>query len=255
MEKIKIVDTIYEIKSIAPVSNNVIQIIFAGDPPAAWGNITTYTIGGLEAGHITGYDTVYRVEGQTVYLSNDGSVYQEPPEVLPQEPYEPTAEELLKMAKSAKRAEVSSACEQIIYDGVSVALADGSTEHFALTEHDQLNLFGKQAQLAAGVQELEYHADGQPCRYYSAADMQAIITAAMWHVSYHTTYCNALNMWIAACEDAEGVQEIFYGADVPEEYQSEVLKAYLKEIADMAAPEAGKENADAVDAETETSEA
>ena len=80
---------------------------------------------------------------------------------------------------------------------------------------------------------MEYHADGQPCRYYSAADMQAIIQAAMWHVSYHTTYCNALNMWVAGCETAEEVQEICYGADVPKEYRSEVLKAYLLQIAAM----------------------
>ena len=73
----------------------------------------------------------------------------------------------------------------------------------------------------------------------------------MWHVSYHSTDCNAHNMWSAACGDVEDVQEILYGADVPEEYQSEVLKAYLKEIADMAAPEAGEESADA---ETETVE-
>ncbi len=56
----------------------------------------------------------------------------------------------------------------------------------------------------------------------------------MWHVSYHTTYCNALNMWIAGCESAEEIQQIFYGADVPEQYQSEVLKAYLVKIAAMA---------------------
>ena len=53
----------------------------------------------------------------------------------------------------------------------------------------------------------------------------------MWHVSYHTTYCNTLNMWIAGSQTAEEVQEIFYGADVPEEYQSEVLKTYLTQIA------------------------
>lgn len=41
-------------------------------------------------------------------------------------------------------------------------------------------------------------------------------------------------MWIAGCETAEDVQEIFYGADVPEKYQSEVLKAYLLQIAGMA---------------------
>ena len=112
-----------------------------------------------------------------------------------------------------------------------------------MTEHDQLNLFGKQVQLAAGTTELEYHADGQPCRYYSAADMQTIIAAAMQHVSYHTTYCNAVNMWIAGCESTEEVQAIYYGADVPEEYQSDVLKAYIASMKESA----GDENAQAAE--------
>ena len=231
-EKIKINDQLYEIDRVAQVQPHVLRICFSSDIPAVWGDITIYTAGGVEAGQITGYSTVYRDEGQTIYLSNDGSVYASPedPGELPVEPYEPTLEEL----QDAKRQEVSSACERIIYNGVSVTLTDATTEHFSLTEHDQINLFGKQAQLAAGVEQLEYHADGQPCRYYSTADMQAIITAALWHVSYHTTYCNALNMWIAACETAEEVTAIFYGADVPEEYQSEVLQAYLTQIAAMA---------------------
>ena len=37
----------------------------------------------------------------------------------------------------------------------------------------------------------------------------------------------ALNMWIAGCQSTEEVQEIFYGADVPKQYRSEVLNAYL----------------------------
>ena len=247
-EKIKINDQLYEIDSIAQVQPHVLQICFSSNIPTVWGDITIYTAGGVEAGQIKGYDTVYRNEGQIIYLSNDGSVYTPPedPGELPVEPYEPTLGEL----QDAKRQEVSAACERVIYNGVSVTLTDGTTEHFALTEHDQINLFGKQAQLVAGVEQLEYHADGQPCRYYSAADMQAIIAAALWHVSYHTTYCNALNMWIATCETAEDVQAIYYGADVPEEYQSEVLKAYLKEIADMAATEAGEGSIDAETTET-----
>ena len=50
-----------------------------------------------------------------------------------------------------------------------------------MTEHDQLNLFGKQVQLAAGTDQLEYHSDGQACRYYSAKDMQ-LITSRNPHV-------------------------------------------------------------------------
>lgn len=136
--------------------------------------------------------------------------------------------ETLEEIKTAKKQEIGQECDRTIYDGLDVTLTDGSTEHFSLTDHDQLNLFGKQVQLTRGVEQLEYHSDGQPCRYYSTADMQLIIAAAMQHVSYHTTYCNALNMWLTGCESVEEVQEIYYGADVPEVYQSDVLKAYLK---------------------------
>lgn len=68
--------------------------------------------------------------------------------------------------------------------------------------------------------------------------MQTIITQAIWHVSYHTTYCNALNMWVAGAETADELQQIFYGADVPEAYQNEVLKAYLLQVAAMTGDDA-----------------
>ena len=243
MEKIKIKGKLYEIRSIQTIEPHVMQIVFVGTPPTKWGDITLYTDGGIECATLTGWTTVYRDEGQTVYLSDDSSVYQTPDpdsgEVLPPEPYVPTLAEL----QSVKKREISQACERIIYSGVDVTFTDGSVEHFSLTEHDQLNLFGKQVQLAAGAEQLEYHSDGQPCRYYSAADMQTIIAAAMQHVSYHTTYCNAVNMWIAGCESTEEVQAIYYGADVPEEYQSDVLKAYIASMKESA----GDENAQAAE--------
>lgn len=234
----------YEVESIRTITPHILQVVFADEvnTPDEYGDIKIYTAGGIQCANLLGYNTVYRDEGKTVYLSDDGSVYQVPGEIgeqLPPEPFVPTPEELLAVAKTSKSQEISAACERIIYRGVSVTLLNGSTEHFSLTEHDQINLFGKQAQLAAGAEILEYHADGKPCRYYSAADMQAIIQAAMFHVSYHTTYCNALNMWLASCQTVEEAQQIFYGADIPEEYQSEVLKAYLLQIAQLVE---GEEN-------------
>ncbi len=188
--------------------------------------LLTKADGGKVYGNYRDYTTVYRqMDDGSIILSNDGSVYV-PPE--PIEPYVPTLEEL----KAMKKAEVAAACNAIISAGVDVTLPNGTTEHFSLEEnsekHDQLNLFGKQVQLAAGVELLEYHQDGHPCRYYTAAEMQTIITVAMQHVSYHTTYCNSLNMWIAGCESREEVESIFYGADIPEQYQSEILKDYLR---------------------------
>ena len=228
MEKIKIKgsDTLYEIENIQAVGTHVLQITFVGDVPESYGDIELYTAGDVLATTLVGWETVYRIDGKTVYLSDDGSVYTPPtdPEpVTPTEPYVPSLDEL----KAAKKREISAACEAAIYAGVDVKLSDGSAEHFSLTEHDQLNLFGKQVQLASGATELEYHADGQPCRYYTAEDMRTITSTAMAYVSYHTTYCNALNMWISGASNETELGKIAYGADVPEEYQSEVFKSYL----------------------------
>ncbi len=241
MEKIKIGtnDARFNIESIRPISTNIIEIVFDGAVPAAFGDITLYNVGGFECCTLRGYSTIYRDQGRTVYLSNDGSVYTEP-EVsgeVPAEPYIPTLEEV----KRLKKQEVSTACQQTIFNGIDVTLSDGSIGHFALTEHDQLNLFGKQVQIAAGTTEVEYHADGQPCKYFSATDMQIIIETAIYYVSYQTTYCNALNMWIAGCQTIEEVSLIVYGLDIPAAYQTEVLKTYLVQFASNVDQKEGEE--------------
>lgn len=128
--------------------------------------------------------------------------------------------------KATKLKEISKKCEDTIYNGVDVKMPDG-TYHFSLTEEDQLNIFGLQAKISAGQTVLEYHADGQPCKYYSVEDIQKLITAAMTFVSYNTTYCNSLNMWIKAGTDSTVIESIYYGIDIPETYQSDVLKKYL----------------------------
>ena len=136
----------------------------------------------------------------------------------------------LEDARKAKYQESASACEQTIYAGVDVSTSSG-VEHFSLTEKDQLNLFGKKMQLLAGEEKLEYHEDGHPCKYFSAEDMQNIVNKAMFYVSYYTTYCNALNMWIKSVTKPGDLDRIQWGAKVPEEFQNEVLKDYMKTIA------------------------
>ena len=132
--------------------------------------------------------------------------------------------------RANKKKEISQICQSTVFAGVDISISSG-TEHFSLKDEDQLNLFGKQAQLTAGIKKLEYHEDGNPCRYYSAEDMQKIINGAMEFKSYHTTYANSLNMWIKGCSKASEIAKIEYGAPIPEEYQSEVLKDYLAEMA------------------------
>lgn len=238
MEKIRIdeIDMLYEIKDIQHISDHILKITFKDDIPEDFGNIIhVYTSGNVNYIDLCDYNTIYKTDGNIIYLSNDETVYVEPSPIpdIDIPTYIPTSEELLKYAQDSKKKEISYLCEQMIYAGMNVTLVDGSVEHFSLTEHDQLNLFGKQSQLASGITQLEYHADGQPCRYYSVDDMQLIIQAAMWHVSYHTTYCNALNMWIAGCTTADEVNNIYYGAEIPNEYKNEVMQAYIEQTTNM----------------------
>ena len=161
-------------------------------------------------------------------IESDFDYWLEKAENLPETPQ--TGELSLEDAKKLKYQEIATACEQAIYGGVDVAISSG-TEHFSLTEKDQLNLFGKKMQLLAGEEKLEYHEDGQPCKYFSAADMQNIVERAMFFVSYNTTYCNAMNMWIKSITKPSDFEQIQWGAKVPEEFQNEVLKDYMKIIA------------------------
>ena len=85
------------------------------------------------------------------------------------------------------------------------------TQHFSLTEKDQINIFGLQATIQSGAKQIEYHSDGNPCKYYSVEDIQKLIVAAMSFVKYHTTYCNSLNVWINEETDAQTISEMYYG--------------------------------------------
>lgn len=177
----------------------------------------------------TGYDTIYRTIENGYILSNDGSVYEPPAEPDPEPVYEPTLDEL----KMTKKQEVSAACEQTIAKGIDVQLP-GGVEHFSLTANDQINLIGSQAAVTAGEQQIAYHEDGKPCRYYTPDEIGLIVQQTMFWIGYHRTYCNSINMWIQAVTDKEDLQEIYYGADVPEVYQSDVLKDYIMEISKSA---------------------
>lgn len=227
--------TVYEV-GFRKISNHAVEI--QGDFPVKTKGFTLSRDESEDEWDYKRFKTVYRKIDGGIQFSDDESVYVAPPEPEPvpepepipaPEPYVPTLDEV----KAMKLQEIGMACEQAIYAGVDVDLP-GGMEHFSLTEKDQINLFGKQAQMAAGAERFEYHQDGHPCRYYTKEEMQMIVKTALGFVTYHTTYCNTLNIWVSALEDADVVSAVTYGCEVPEEYQSEVLKDIL------AQREAGK---------------
>ena len=69
----------YGIESIEQALPNILKIVFTDTIPNQFGDIEVYTPGGTpEDCNLIGYATVYQADGQTVYLSNDGSVYVAP---------------------------------------------------------------------------------------------------------------------------------------------------------------------------------
>lgn len=106
-----------------------------------------------------------------------------------------TAEELAEIKESLrteKLKEVSADCEKAIYAGVDVIFADESQKHFSLQPNDQTNIDGVFNAIVLGATEYPYHADGEPCKMYSAADIVSLYVASKGYITKQTTYNNAL---------------------------------------------------------------
>lgn len=133
----------------------------------------------------------------------------------------------LDYLKTQKIKEMSYYCNQAIVNGFDVELSDGRTHHFSLTVQDQLNLITLSSLAASGVDNIPYHADGELCEFFSVNDIQTIVKAATELKTYHTTYYNSLKLFIQSLVDRDDVANVIYGANIPDEYKSDVLIALL----------------------------
>ena len=118
----------------------------------------------------------------------------------------------LEETRSDKLAELSASCNTAITAGMDVETTQG-TEHFSLQETDQINLTTALSAVQSGAAGYPYHADGQLCRLFTAAEIQAIAAASVKHKLYHTTLCNHLLTWARRAETKEELTGITYSAD------------------------------------------
>ena len=130
----------------------------------------------------------------------------------------------IEALRTAKLAEISVAANAAITSGCEVDLPSGSTEQFSLTEADQINLSAAFTAVAQGAPGYPYHADGQLCRLYPAADIAAIGAAVTAHKMYHTTYCNHMLVWTRRAETPEELAAIFYGVELPEDLAKNMME-------------------------------
>lgn len=144
-----------------------------------------------------------------------GEIVPEP--VTSPEPVEPTINEI----REQKLDEASDTCGKIICDGFDVELSTGK-KHFSLETTDQTNIDGIFNAIILGATEYPYHADGEPCTMFSAADIMTLYVATKSYVTQQTTYCNALRQWIKREEDKDTLVAIEYGTPLPDDLAADV---------------------------------
>ena len=124
----------------------------------------------------------------------------------------------VEQVRAVVKQQIGAACSAAIYAGVDVG---GS--HYSLTEHDQTELLAQAQAVKEGAQAVPYHADGELCRMYPAAEFSALAQAATAHVFYHRTYCNHVNAWIARA-GLDELAAIEYGAELPADLAASMAK-------------------------------
>ena len=128
----------------------------------------------------------------------------------------------LEDKRAAKHAEISAANELAIYAGIDVETTQG-TEHFSLTDKDQINLAVAKNAVDCGDTEYLYHADGKKYRSFTADEIRKISQAAMDHIMRCNIYCNHMFAWINESNSAE-LDAIVYGSSLPEHFSNNIKK-------------------------------
>ena len=95
---------------------------------------TTYKLSGEQLGDFSDFITVYKVDGESVTYSNDGSVYVEPPK--------PTEEELRRQALQTEKADLEAWLSAHDYIGVKIATGRATIDDYA----DEIALMTEKAE-------------------------------------------------------------------------------------------------------------
>ena len=129
----------------------------------------------------------------------------------------------LQKARETKIEQLSIECNRCITDGVSVLLTDGRYHQFELTTEDQLNLFNIERVLNLGASSYIYHEKGSLCREFSSKELRTIIFSARKFITFQTTYFNLIKNCINNMYDIDGINNIQYGDDIPDESLRKLL--------------------------------
>ena len=113
-------------------SNNLVTMTPTASTPSGF---TTWKMDGeIQLGDFSDFTTIYKVDGESVTYSNDGSVYVEPPK--------PTEEELRRQALQTEKAELEAWLKAHDYIGVKIATGRATIDDYA----DEIALMTEKAE-------------------------------------------------------------------------------------------------------------
>lgn len=149
------------------------------------------------------------------------------------EPDEDISEEeqiTIEFLRSSKIKEMSNACNNKITSGFDIRLADGETHHFDFTLEEQANFMFFKSAIDSGQTMIPYHASNEPCRFFSADEITAVIEMGITIKTYEITYFNSLKQYIMSLDKIDDIRAVYYGMQIPQEYYSEVMIALLSQM-------------------------
>lgn len=236
MEKIKFnnLDTVYNC-NLTFVKNDVVKIIFNDNIVLSEDSMLSgffllneYNLEVMS--DYSNYTTRYKDsdEDKTVYLST-GEIYSDssisdntdetdktPEKELTEEEKEALAKAELEKAKKNKIAEINTACESAIENGISV-----DDKQYSYTIQDQSNMLNAMNLAKETGLEVPYHANGESCSLYSYEEIASIYMQAQLNLTMNQTYFNQLKLYIESIVDTDeiaNVNAITWGMELSDEY-------------------------------------
>ena len=121
-------------------------------------------------------------------------------------------------AKSEKCAELSNLCESAINAGTSVRLPDGTEKDFSYSTVDQANVSEMFLACMMGAESYPYHANGEGCMTYTAAEIISIYGTLSMYKTIQITYQNQLKQYVNSLETVDDVNAVQYGQELSGDY-------------------------------------
>lgn len=132
----------------------------------------------------------------------------------------------IAVVRERKIKEMNEAQQKAIAEGFDIEI-DGVTEHFTMTANDQTSMLGLMSMVQSGMELIPWHTsdNDEHCKYYTNAQMKAIMGKAMNLLTFNITYYRDLRIYInQGLQTNEEVEAVKYGIIIPEKYKSDVLR-------------------------------